>query len=213
MLFGGPGTGKTELVRQLARKSKRNLFSLNLSQIRDKYVGESEKKIMSAFNHYNYVLNYSSGLSPILLFNEADAILGNRLKTRSSIDKMENSLQNIILDFIERFEGILICTTNLTGNLDKAFERRFLFKKKIDSPDVSTRTRIISNKLNQIPIRTAKKLALLYPVTGGEVANVSKRILIQECIHGKMDWNEIEVFFKNECNGFQVNTPQSKIGF
>ena len=131
ILFIGPGTGKTEIVLQLARKSKRNLFSLNLSQIRDKYVGEPEKKIMCAFNHYNYVLNYSSGLAPILLFNEADAILGNRLKTRTSIDKMENSLQNIILDFIERFEGILIRTTNLTGNLDKSFERRFLFKKKI----------------------------------------------------------------------------------
>lgn len=122
---------------------------------------------MSAFNHYNYVLNYSSDLAPILLFNEADAILGNRLKTRTSIDKMENSLQNIILYFIERFEGIIICTTNLTGNLDKAFERRFPFNKKIDFPNASTRTIIISNKLNQIPIKTAKELALLYPVTGG----------------------------------------------
>ena len=70
-----------------------------------------------------------SDVAPILLFNEADAIFGVRKNgAENAVDKMENTIQNIILQEMEDLNGILIATTNLATNLDSAFERRFLYK-------------------------------------------------------------------------------------
>lgn len=126
LFHGAPGTGKTETVLQLARVTGRNLMQVNISDIKSMWVGESEKNIKAIFSRYRRLVD-ESDIAPILLFNEADAIIGKRLENVSrSVDKMENSMQNIILEEIEKLDGILIATTNLTSNMDTAFERRFL---------------------------------------------------------------------------------------
>ena len=101
---------------------------VDVDKIKSCWVGESEKNIKKLFDSYRAKCN-NAELAPILLFNEADAVLGIRMEgAQTAVNKMENSIQNIILQEMETLEGIMIATTNLTSNLDKAFERRFLYK-------------------------------------------------------------------------------------
>lgn len=106
------------------------------------WVGESEKNIKAIFDRYReHVKN--SKVAPILLFNEADAVIGKRREgAEKAVDKMENSIQNIILQEMETLDGIMIATTNLEQNMDKAFERRFLYKIKFNKPSVEARMNI-----------------------------------------------------------------------
>jgi SpoVK/Ycf46/Vps4 family AAA+-type ATPase len=87
-----------------------------------------KKIIKQVFKDYK---SYAKGLqaTPILFFNEADAIIAKRKELNfSNVSDTENRIQNILLEEFENFEGILIATTNLVNNMDNAFERRFLFK-------------------------------------------------------------------------------------
>ncbi|MBQ2141621.1 MAG: AAA family ATPase, partial [Alistipes sp.] len=134
LFHGAPGTGKTETVLQLARKTGRDIIDVNVSQIKSMWVGESEKNLKGLFAYYKRVASESEK-APILLFNEADAIIGTRMtNVQHALDKMENSMQNILLEEIEKLDGILIATTNLPCNLDKAFERRFIYKIEFMQP-------------------------------------------------------------------------------
>lgn len=140
LFYGAPGTGKTETVLQLAKATGRDVMQVSMSQIRSKWVGESQKNIQEVFASYKERVR-ASKLCPILLFNEADAIIGNRMEvTTSSVDKMENCIQNVILQEMENLEGIMIATTNLERSLDAAFERRFLYKIKFEKPSLQVRT-------------------------------------------------------------------------
>ena len=128
LFYGSPGTGKTETVYQIARATGRDILRVDVDKIKSCWVGESEQNMKKLFDRYRNICK-DSALAPILLFNEADAILGVRMEGAThAVDKMENSIQNIILQEMESLEGIMIATTNLTSNLDKAFERRFLYK-------------------------------------------------------------------------------------
>ncbi len=81
--------------------------------------------------------------SEYLLFNEADGVFGKRKDNPSSnVTQTEIAIQNIILEEMEKLDGILFATTNLTDNLDKAFERRFLFKIRFDKPTLEAKTNI-----------------------------------------------------------------------
>jgi SpoVK/Ycf46/Vps4 family AAA+-type ATPase len=128
-LFSGPaGCGKTETVYQIARQTGRDIMMVDISQTKSCWFGESEKLIKEIFTRYrNYIEKTNE--TPILLFNEADAVFGKRKDVSvSAVAQTENAIQNIILQELENLKGILIATTNLTDNLDKAFERRFLYK-------------------------------------------------------------------------------------
>lgn len=139
LFYGAPGTGKTETVLQLARNTGRDIIQVNIADLRDKYVGESEKRVKALFDRYRKVVA-EEDIAPILLFNEADGIISERSEDIAhSVDKMENAMQNIILQEIENLEGILIATTNLTANLDKAFERRFLYKIEFKVPSIEAK--------------------------------------------------------------------------
>ena len=121
LFYGEPGTGKTESVMQIARKTGRDIMQVNISEVKSMWVGESEKNIKAIFDRYRAVAKNSKRI-PILLFNEADAIIGKRKEGADrSVDKMENSIQNIILQEMESLEGIMIATTNLVQNMDSAF--------------------------------------------------------------------------------------------
>jgi SpoVK/Ycf46/Vps4 family AAA+-type ATPase len=142
IFYGAPGTGKTETVYQIARQTRRDIFSVNISETKSMWFGESEKLIKSIFDKYNTLVKRSA-IAPILLFNEADAIFGKRKEALTqSVDQTENAIQNIILQEMETLEGILIATTNLTQNLDPAFERRFLYKVEFKKPSIETKQAI-----------------------------------------------------------------------
>ena len=186
LFYGAPGTGKTETVMQLARESGRDIFMVNISDVRSKWVGESEKNIKAIFNHYRSVAQCSK-LKPILLFNEADAIIGKRREgAQRSVDKMENTIQNIILQEMETFEGIMIATTNLVRNMDSAFERRFLYKVKFEKPDVTVRQHIWKQMIPDLSDSSVADLARTYNFSGGQIENVVRKHTVNNILYGEV---------------------------
>ena len=184
LFYGGPGTGKTETVLQIARQTGRDLMQVNIAGMRDKYVGETEKNIKAVFSRYRDLCR-NADVMPILFFNEADALFNKRSQnTERSVDKMENAMQNIILQELEDLDGILIATTNLTSNLDKAFERRFLYKVRFDKPSVEARSRIWSTMIPELSEEEARSLAEDFDFSGGQIENISRKRTVKELIDG-----------------------------
>lgn len=199
LLYGAPGTGKTESVMQWARATGRDIIHVDISASKSMWYGESEKIIKEIFTKYRRQCKRSA-LKPILLFNEADAIFASR-KTgnNSSLDQTENAIQNIILEEMERLDGILIATTNLADNLDKAFERRFLFKIRFDKPSVDAKTKIWRDKLSALTAEEAHSLASRYDFSGGEIENIARKSLMSEIIEGiEPSFNEIDKLCSEE---------------
>jgi len=175
LLYGAPGTGKTETVLQLCKQTGRPVMEVNVADMKSKWVGESEKNIQLLFDSYRALVRKSS-LCPILLFNEADAIIGRRqVGAERAVEKMENSIQNIILQEMEKLEGILIATTNLTQNLDPAFERRFLYKIRFEKPSVEVKSKIWRSMLPDLPESEADVLATDYDFSGGQIENIARK--------------------------------------
>ena len=184
LFYGAPGTGKTETVLQLARRTGRDILQVNIAELKSMWVGESEKNVKAVFDSYRQQVK-SSALTPILLFNEADAIIGKRQEgAERAVEKMENSIQNIILQEMETLDGILIATTNLVQNMDKAFERRFLYKIRFDKPTVEARTAIWHELLPALDMADATKLAERYDFSGGQIENIARHYAIDAILHG-----------------------------
>jgi AAA ATPase len=212
LFYGAPGVGKTETVLQLARKTGRNIIQVNVEQIKSMWVGESEKNIKALFDNYRNQVE-SQSLAPILLFNEADAVIGMRHKgAERAIDKMENSLQNIILQEMEKIDGILIATTNLVQNFDKAFERRFLYKVKFNAPSIQTRRHIWQSIMPEISEETASWLASHYNLSGGQIENVARRYAINTILYGQPA-EELPTLCKCSENESKETYGTSQIGF
>ena len=184
LFYGAPGTGKTETVYQIARKTGRGIIMADVSKLKSMWVGESEKNLKRLFAKYSTCVR-RSGKAPILCFNEADAIFGIRKSgAEDAVDKMENSLQNIILQEMENLRGILIATTNLTENLDKAFERRFLYKVHFENPSVEAKTKIWSSLIPELAEGEPERLAGKYAFSGGQIENISRKRIVQSVLTG-----------------------------
>lgn len=188
LLYGAPGAGKTESVLQIAKATGRDVVQVNISEIKSMWVGESEKNIQAVFDHYKELCK-SSRRTPILLFNESDAILNKRLSNvRSSVDQMSNSIQNIILQSMEEMEGIMLCTTNLVDqNLDPAFERRFLYKLKFPETTSEVRAKIWKSMLPELNEDDALVLGKKFNFSGGQIENVVRRWNIDDILYGTPD--------------------------
>ncbi len=185
ILWGAPGTGKTACVYELARKTGRDIFCIDMSKLKSKWVGDSEKAVKGAFQIYKDMVR-TNAKAPIMLFNEADAIFSKRFENISdSVDQMMNAIQNIILQEMENIEGILIATTNLVGNLDPAFERRFIFKIKFEKPEVEVRSRIWKSMVSGLSEEDADRLAGAYDFAGGNIENISRKSTIDYVLTGE----------------------------
>ena len=156
--------------------------------MKSEWHGEAEQKTKKLFDTYNRMCENArkeGDLIPILLFNEADGVFSVRSAVHGAADRSDNAVQNIILDELERFSGILIATTNLSDNLDNAFERRFLFKIKFEKPDLDIRTKIWESNIPELKKSDAKMLAKEFDFSGGEIANIVRKLLIDEVLTGK----------------------------
>lgn len=212
LLYGLPGTGKTELVQQLARETGRDIFMVDMSQIRDKYVGQSEQNLAQIFKNYRGYVALKSK-TPILFCNECDAIFGSRLeRTAHSADKMENALQNILLEQMEKLRGIMICTTNLTSTLDKAFERRFLLKLQLPKPGNEARKQIWATMLPGLTDQQTTDLANRFDFSGGQIQNVTRKQIINSIFSGTDDLDFQRII--DDCNAETFDrTNGRQIGF
>ena len=212
LFYGSPGTGKTETVYQIARSCGRDLFVVDVSQVKSCWVGESEKNIKDVFDKYRQAVS-AGGPVPILLFNEADAIFGIRAQgAESAVDKMENSIQNIILQEMENLDGILMATTNLTTNLDKAFERRFLYKIRFDKPSMEAKVAIWRSMIPALSEAEAVQLASEFDFSGGQIENIARKREVKAII-GLSDpgFEEIREFCTEE--GIGNGPERRRIGF
>ncbi|MEI7981491.1 MAG: AAA family ATPase [Bacteroidota bacterium] len=211
MLFEGPpGTGKTESVYQLARASGRNVFQVTISALKSKWYGDSEKLIKGLFDRYRKLV-LKSEIVPLLLFNEADGVFSIRRKnTDSSIDTTENSIQTIILQELEDLNGILIATTNLADNLDKAFDRRFMYKVHFGKPTVEARYHIWQEKIPSFTGTVAQTMAESHELSGGQIDNIARKYTMHRVLKGKAPKpQQIELWCREE-TGFKETT---RIGF
>lgn len=214
LFYGAPGTGKTETVYQIARRTGRSIMRVDVDKVKSKWVGESEKNIKRLFDRYRELCKHAD-LAPILLFNEADAVLGVRSENVAhAVDKMENSIQNIILQEMETLDGIMIATTNLTSNLDSAFERRFLYKIKYDVPSPEARASIWQSMLKGLEPDDAKTLADKFDLSGGEIENVARKHTVQSILAGDSAIN-LDALIEC-CRQERISKdkgPKNKIGF
>ena len=212
LFYGAPGTGKTETVLQLARQTGRDILQVDVSKIKSCWVGESEKNIKSLFDTYKDKVKKSS-VAPILLFNEADGIINKRQEgAEHGVDKMENSIQNIILQEMENLDGIMIATTNLAQNMDKAFERRFLYKIKFEKPTLEARMHIWHEMIPTLSESDTKTLAEKYDFSGGQIENIARHNAINGILYGDKA-NSIDSLMAY-CDNERLETKECrKIGF
>jgi len=211
LFHGAPGTGKTESTYQIAQKTRRDIFMVDISDTKSMWFGESEKKIKAVFSDYKKLLKKNQP-TPILVFNEADAVFSKRKDVDSSaVGQTENTIQNIILQELEDFKGILIATTNLTHNFDKAFERRFLYKLEFKMPDAKSRAKIWQDKIPELTKGYANILADQFSFTGGNIDNVARKAMMKSILHGqKLEINSLTEYCKLESFGYKKKKP---IGF
>jgi len=212
MLFhGSPGTGKTELVKQLALKHERSIYQVDISGIKDMWVGESEKNMKKVFREYAGALKYNRR-TPILLFNEADALLGLRTNVQHSVDQMNNSLQNILLQELEDMKGIFIATTNLINNIDGAFDRRLLYKLKFELPEPNTRFKILQNQFPIVEKKELKEISENYNLSGGQIQNIKRKLIADQILFGD-ECNEAESLSTYVKTEISFRNKKDGIGF
>lgn len=188
LFHGLPGTGKTETAMQIARATGRAVCHVDISAAKTCWYGESQKLVKGIFTNYRRLCEKEKQ-KPILLFNEADALLSSRQNINntngsSSVAQTENAIQNIILEEMEKLAGILIATTNLTDNLDSAFARRFLFKIKFGQPTEEAKQSIWKSKLSWLTDDDCRQLAAHHDFSGGEIDNIVRKVVMEEVLHG-----------------------------
>lgn len=212
LLYGEPGTGKTATVYELARKHKRAVFKVEISETKSMWYGESQKLVKKIFTDYEEAKEKEKRC-PILLFNEADAIIGKRkVGSYSNTSETDNAIQNILLEELENFKGILFATSNLVANLDDAFERRFLFKVKYAKPSLDNAAAIWKLKLPKLTTEQSKELAVTFPFSGGEMDNVVRKVVMEEIIKGSTPSFQQIINFCNQ-EKWNASNLTSKIGY
>ena len=178
IFYGPPGTGKTMTALSFSKTLKRSVLSFDCSKILSMYVGESEKNVRKIFDSYKELAKKTK-TQPVLLLNEADQFLSARTTGGGSgSDKMHNQMQNIFLEQIESFEGILIATTNLLETIDVAFSRRFDYKIEFAKPNQKQRLELWQNMLPQD-------------------ADYAEDFSIQALSHAELTGGQIKVIIKN----------------
>ncbi|WNL13297.1 ATP-binding protein [Aliarcobacter cryaerophilus] len=211
IFYGFAGTGKTASVYEIAKLTKRDVLQVDISSIQSKWVGESEKNTKAIFDEYYKACEILKS-KPILLFNEADAIISKRLDVNDAVSQMNNTMQNILLEELENFDGIFMATTNLIDNMDDAFSRRFLNKIKFDRPTAKTREHIWKSKLPELEYKIYEKLSK-YDLSGGQIENVTRKYLINKILNQKgFDFDEILEYIKEEIS-FKNDDNSLKVGF
>lgn len=173
LFHGPPGTGKTTTAALLGNKTKRDVYRIDLSQMVSKYIGETEKNLSKVFDR-------AESKEWILFFDEADALFGKRTNTQDAHDRFANQQVSYLLQRIEDFDGLVILATNLKGNIDDAFMRRFQSIIQFPMPNAEERFKIWNNSFSEsIELHKSIDLAEIakkYEISGGAIINI-----IQHC--------------------------------
>ncbi len=168
LFTGESGTGKTMAAEVLANELKLDLYRIDLSQVVNKYIGETEKNLKKIFDA-------ADDGGAILLFDEADALFGKRSEVKDSHDRYANIEVSYLLQRMEAYRGLAILTTNLKTSLDKAFMRRLRFVVNFPFPDLSHRKeiwkRVFPSETPRLNLDISKLAKL--NITGGNIHNIA----------------------------------------
>jgi len=216
IFYGPPGTGKTLTAHSIAKELDKPILSLDSSKILSMYVGESEKNVRRMFDEY-YSICDKLKTKPILLLNEADQFLSSRTTSAlSSADKMHNQMQNIFLEQLEKFDGLLIATTNLLETIDSAFSRRFEYKIKFEKPTLKERKKLWELKLPksaEYEDGFDKNALAKYVLTGAQIEVIIKNTAMKVALRKKPVFKTedfIEEIKKEKGNAFDA---EKELGF
>jgi hypothetical protein len=168
LFAGAPGTGKTMAAEVLASELDLPMYRIDLSQVVNKYIGETEKNLKRIFD----AADVSDAL---LLFDEADAIFGKRMEARDAHDRYANLEISYLLDRMERFKGLAVLATNRKKDLDEAFLRRLRYIIEFPLPGAGERLQIWEQSLphdvdtSDLDLRF---LADAFPLAGGHIRSI-----------------------------------------
>jgi hypothetical protein len=168
-LFAGEsGTGKTMAAEVIANTLQLDLYRIDLSQVVNKYIGETEKNLKRIFDAAE-----SGGC--ILLFDEADALFGKRSDVKDAHDRYSNIEVSYLLQRMEAYRGLAIMTTNMITSIDSAFYRRIRFIVQFPFPDAFMRAKIWETIFPENTPRQGLDSAKLgrLSVTGGNIRNIA----------------------------------------
>ncbi|HTF03752.1 MAG TPA: ATP-binding protein, partial [Bacteroidia bacterium] len=187
LFYGSPGTGKTLTACLLGQYTQKHVFRIDLSMIVSKYIGETEKNLSKVFDKAEHS-------DWILFFDEADALFGSRTKVSSSHDRYANQEVSYLLQRIEDYNGIVILASNMKGNIDDAFMRRFSSVVHFPFPKPEERLqlwqRAFPEKLafsNEVDL---KKISEKYEMAGGNITNIVAWCALMALENGDMQVTE-----------------------
>ncbi|GAA4055279.1 hypothetical protein GCM10022409_48040 [Hymenobacter glaciei] len=183
LFYGPPGTGKTLTACLLGQATGRPVYRIDLSMVVSKYIGETEKNLGRVFDmaeHRHW----------ILFFDEADALFGKRSTAASSSnDRHANQETAYLLQRIEDFPGVVILASNLKGNLDEAFSRRFQSMVYFPMPAPAERLRLWNQAFTGPAALPASEdltdIAEKHALAGGAIANVLRYCVLATYRHGR----------------------------
>ncbi len=182
LFYGPPGTGKTATAEAIAQRVNKRIGIANYAQILSLWVGNSEKNLVQIFRE-------AKEEDCILVFDEADALFAQRLNVIHSTDLMHNYMTNILMQEMEKFEGVIILTTNREIAFDEAYFRRILLKLKFDIPKPETRAeiwrRLIPKKMPIAEDVDFEELGRRFELTGGEIKNVILNTALECAFNGE----------------------------
>ena len=169
LFFGPSGTGKTFAASVLARSLGKDLYRIDLAQVVDKYIGETEKRL-------DRVFTLAQQSDSVILFDEADSLFSKRQNdSGSSGERFGNMQVNYLLQRMESFSGVSILTTNLLESIDQAFRRRVQFHVSFPKPDADTRRRLWERYLSSLGLDLDEDalwdLAERFELTGAHIEN------------------------------------------
>lgn len=174
LFYGPPGTGKTLTASLLGKRTGLDVYRVDLSMVVSKYIGETEKNLGTVFD-------LAAEREWILFFDEADALFGARTGTTSSNDRYANQEVAYLLQRIEDCSSLVILATNLRGNIDDAFFRRFQMALGFTRPDAAQREQIWRGLTAKLPLDAdvdISQIAQDYALVGGSITNVVRHAAI-----------------------------------
>lgn len=169
LFYGPPGTGKTLTATLLGKETGLHVYRVDLSMVVSKYVGETEKNLGAVFDQ-------AARHDWILFFDEADALFGKRTQAAGSNDRYANQEVAYLLQRVEDFPGIVLLASNLKGNIDEAFARRFQSMIYFPLPGVDERLRLwhkaFAHTGRLAPEVDLGRIAREFELSGGAISNV-----------------------------------------
>lgn len=182
LFYGPPGTGKTLAASLLGKYTGTEVFLVDLSLVVSKYIGETEKNLSTLFDK-------AQNKNWILFFDEADALFGKRTSVRDAHDKYANQEVAYLLQRVEDFPGLVILASNLKGNIDEAFLRRFQAVIHFPLPGAAERFKIWKDAFTDVPGAPDKgdlrMLAQKYELSGANIINAAHYACLRAAATGK----------------------------